>query len=355
MTSELAEHQLLKKINELCPNRSKHLLTSIGDDAAVFKAPTDSSKNMVACQDMLIENIHFRRQTHSPEDLGYKSLAVNFSDIAAMGAQPLLVMVSLALPKNLKLDSWIEDFYRGANLICEKFGATIMGGDLSCSPDFIFIDVSVIGVCHQNPILRSGAKAGDLIGISGPLGLSAAGLKILDSLIPAANHELPMSTSTDLLDEFPISVEQHRRPFPRVDEAKRLGPFIHSLIDISDGLVNDLALILEQSSKRIGAPLFAQLKWDEQSFFHPELIKFTQLQKTKFNPIDFILYGGEDFELLFTFSPKNLESLKMALRNTPWMPIGKIELASSTETKLIRIESDQYAFEVDLKKRWQHF
>lgn len=351
----LTEHQLVKRISKLCPNRSKELLLSIGDDAAVFSNPSAKGKDLVACQDLLVEKVHFQRETHSAENLGHKSLAVNFSDIAAMGATPLFAMVSLAIPKDIKPDHWIEEFYRGADLISEKFGVTIMGGDLSSSPEHIFIDVSVIGVCHAQPILRSGAQPGDLIGISGPLGLSYVGLRTLQ-LSLTKNQTLNETQQDKMeLNPFLTSVYRHLRPNPRITEAKAIGPYLNALIDISDGLINDLNIILEQSSQKTGLNLIAQLDCNDSLFLHHEIIQFAHQQQNNLNPLDIAFYGGEDFELLFTFHPKHLDKIREALCQPQWMPIGVVSIGNNKDQDKIFYKKNQLYEVVDFNKRWQHF
>jgi thiamine-monophosphate kinase len=368
ISEPLTEHKLISQIAKLCPNRSKDLLLSIGDDAAVFTPQYLGGKNMVACQDLLIENVHFKLSTHSAEDLGYKSIAVNFSDIAAMGATPLFVMISIAIPKHLTESHWIESFYKGANILCEKYGASIMGGDLSSSPTQLFIDVSVIGVCIDKPILRSGAKPGDLIAITGQLGLSHTGFRVLSANNSSINTR-----------EFHTAISRHLRPQPRLEAAQKLAPYINSLIDISDGLVNDLNIVLNQSSSAINCKkdsnkkgstthmqLGAELNFTQTPFLHPETINYCQKQNDSikqtanahnektisqfFRPIDFALYGGEDFELLFSFTQEKLAEVEKTLHDTDWCVIGKV-----TDSGQITYLQNGQTYNIDLAKRWSHF
>jgi thiamine-monophosphate kinase len=389
-TKILLEHKLINQIARLSPNRSKDLILSIGDDASVFTTNHLNGKYMVACQDLLIEDVHFKLKTHSAEDLGHKSIAVNFSDIAAMGATPLFVMISIALPKKLRKSNWISSFYKSANKLCEKYNTTIMGGDLSSSPSQLFIDVSVIGICAKKPILRNGAKLGDLIGVTGPLGLSHTGLRILNGSTPVNSKKNSLSKSelksknqirdkskaiTEvnnrnlyISSEFKAAINCHRRPQPRIEEAKKLSPFINSLMDISDGLVNDLNIILNKSSicSKTKLKLGAELNFEQISCIHPETINFCQKQNELIrtfnskknrksnsnilNPIDFALYGGEDFELLFTFNKKYLNKIVKALEHTPWSVLGEV----SDSGKISYLQNGKL-HKINLNKRWSHF
>lgn len=227
----------------------------------------------------MVEDTHFVLDYFSAADLGHKSLAVNLSDIAAMGAEPHFVQVSLALPPQLD-EGWIEEFYQGMTFLADKFSCEIIGGDLTSSSDKLVIDVSVIGCC-EHPLRRHGAVAGDLLLVSGTLGVSHTGmLSLQNDLHPYAN-----------------SKEKHLRPMPRLDLVRSLQQHhdkVHALMDCSDGLVSDVL----QMSGDLGFNL-----WVDDVPLHPE----TQSLAAHLNhpAIDFALWGGEDYELLLSIPPES--------------------------------------------------
>src|ERR1051326_5501591 len=168
------ELALIRKIRDRFPTPGIPL--GIGDDAAIVDLPSDSSA--VYCSDLVVENTHFIRGVHPPDSIGYKAVAVNVSDVGAMGGVPLYFTVSLALPSDLDV-AWLEGFLTGLARACREFGVTLVGGD-SSSAESIFVDISMIGsVASGHEVRRSGAKVGDGIFITGTLGSSALGLELL--------------------------------------------------------------------------------------------------------------------------------------------------------------------------------
>ncbi len=258
-------------------------IVGIGDDCAVF--PKNSTHDLVITTDMLVEDIDFRRNWMIPKFLGHKALAVSLSDIAAMGACSTFSMLSIGIPHALWESDFVEEFYEGYLRLAKKFEVELIGGDVSKTPDKIVIDSVAIGEVEKGKaILRSGAKVGDAIYVTGELGGACAGLKLLESGI-LYNDSTKIWQKDLILKQL--------SPFPNVVDGKAVSRFATSMIDISDGLLSDLYHICEASG--VGARLYAKKI--------PIHRKIEGLTKDFDEQLDFALNGGEDFELLFTVDP----------------------------------------------------
>jgi thiamine-monophosphate kinase len=222
---DIGENAFIERIRRRVPPSDVRL--GIGDDAAIVDIPAGHS--IVYCSDLLAENTHFLRDLHPPESLGYKSVAVNVSDVGAMGGTPWFLTLSVALPGELDLE-WIDGFSDGLARACKEFEVSLVGGDSSSAAN-IFIDVSMIGsVPSGREVRRSGAKPGDGIYVTGTLGSSALGLDCLRS--GNSNHP---------------SVQRHLYPEPRHRTGRAIAAQAHAMIDISDGLSTDLQHIVQES------------------------------------------------------------------------------------------------------------
>ncbi|MBX7053636.1 MAG: thiamine-phosphate kinase [Pyrinomonadaceae bacterium] len=252
-------------------------LSRVGDDCAVLHKDADT--DLVITADMLVENVDFRLDWANAKQIGHKSLAVSLSDIAAMGAVPKWAMLSIAVPERLWDTGFLDDLYYGWHVLARQFGVELVGGDISSSPDLLVID-SIAGGETPNgkAILRSGAKAGDAIYVSGALGGAAGGLALLE--------ERRGDTAPD--SEL---VKRQLQPHPQIELAKTLiqQGLVTSMIDISDGLSSDLRHICRASS--VGARIDA-----DQVPIYPGLVTTFGSNRS----VDMALNGGEDFELLFT-------------------------------------------------------
>ena len=291
--------------------------TGIGDDAAVLSLPAGAV--LLATTDLLIEDIHFRRVWSSPCDIGWKAMAVNLSDIAAMGGHPRWALVAVALPASTTVEA-VDAFYAGMRAAAAPHGVVIVGGDTAASPSGWMINVTLLGEHPGRPKLRSTAKAGDAVAITGTLGRSAAGLALLELPEPK-NHGLDAATLRELTGA-------HLRPTPRVAEGRCLGeqPSVHAMMDCSDGLTTDLGHICRESG--VGA----RIALDRLPLGSPVREAARALGT---DPLDWATGGGEDYELLLTCEPSAVLSLAEVLRgatDTRLTVIGAIEGPEATVT-----------------------
>ena len=321
---EVGESNLIQRIADNYRSSHSSIIVGIGDDAAAL---TVSSQNVLLTTcDLLVEDVHFDLSFTDSYNLGRKALAVNLSDIAAMGGTARYFLVSLALPPHLSL-AFVDDLYRGMMELADEFHTQLVGGDTNASPLKLMISITVLGEAHPDNLLkRNGAQVGDSIFVTGTLGDAALGLLLLQNDPP---H--PASSTVNAL------TSRHRSPYPRLKEGKKLADnhLASAMIDISDGLLTDLRRILTASNK--GATVFlSQLprsKDFEQNHRYPE--------KTK---CDCALGGGEDYELLFTAHPsKEMELYRLG--TTGDVPITKIgEINASQE--LVVLDHDQNPYPV---------
>jgi thiamine-monophosphate kinase len=248
----------------------------IGDDAAVLRAPDG---RVVASTDLLVEGWHFRRDWSSATEIGGKAAAQNLVDIAAMGAVPTGLLVGLATPGDLPV-AWAEDLAAGLAQECSRVGASVAGGDISAGPVLMLAVTALGDLGGLSPVTRSGARPGDVLAVAGPLGHSAAGLALLQ-----AGLDGPASL-----------LAAHRWPRPDYaagPEAARLGAT--SMIDVSDGLVQDVGHLAEQSGVRIDL---------ESGLLPPDgTLRAAARSTGARDPLDWILTGGEDHALAATFPP----------------------------------------------------
>jgi thiamine-monophosphate kinase len=270
------------------------IVVGMGDDASVVRMATPSS--LVFTTDTLIEGTHFNLDSMREilgenvvwQSLGRKAMAVNLSDLAAMGgAKPLFALVTLGLGGDISVDT-VDNLYKGMGKLIGFYGFFIVGGDIIRS-DKSMVSVSLVGdLKSRRPITRSGAKIGDVLMATGPLGLSSAGLEILSGQIKPRNPGLR------------ALLLAHIEPEPRIKEGGILSGediMATSLIDASDDLLTSLEILSDESG--VGFEINM-----ESAPVHPALLEFSRAMKT--SPYKFILYGGEDYELLFTVRPSKV-------------------------------------------------
>lgn len=315
------------------------LVCGIGDDAAVFKSP--AGNNVVITADLLIEDIDFRRETPA-EYLGHKSLAVSLSDIAAMGARPRWALVSLGLPNAVWDTNFTDDFYKGFLSLAAGFGVTLIGGDVSRTPDKVVVDSIVIGECHSgSEVLRSGAKPGDQIFVTGYLGDAAAGLRLWER--GARFLSKPANEQTHEQQAIERLLRRQLKPDPRVGWGMVIGEqhFASAMIDISDGLSSDLNHLCDES--KVGALVEAgRIPID------PLVVELSG--RRALDPLMLALHGGEDFELLLTVAPENIAKLPKRVDGASLTRIGEIKDASHG----VHISEGARTWKLE-PGGWQHF
>ena len=274
------------------PEAGERIVLGLGDDCAVLKS---SPKNLLLfTTDSLMEKVHFDLSYFTWEDVGIKAMAANVSDIAAMGGLPLAAVVSLGLPKKMEVLDTLN-LYSGMDKMAQRFGFSIVGGDIFLL-DKVVISVALLGEVEPKFLKkRSGAKIGDSICVTGDLGESQAGLELLQS------YKKDKSAFGRPFNKEVFG--KHLRPVPRLNESRELVRKlkINSMIDISDGLLGDLYHILEES--KVGARLF-----EDKIPISKKVLKLSLFLKQK--PLDYALYSGEEYELLFIVDRKDLMSLK---------------------------------------------
>jgi thiamine-monophosphate kinase len=262
----------------------------IGDDASVVRS---GRHFQLISNDILIENVHFRLGDSSLQELALKALAVNISDIAAMGGRAQYFYLGLGFPSSLSEDD-LRLFFKGLRQGCRKWSVELAGGDYSRS-EKMSIAITIVGQC-QSPVLRSGARTGDWIAVTGPTGESALGLKLL----------LQGETASPF-------IRKHKLTVPQYQKGPLLAGFVHAMIDISDGLLLDLSRMLKAS----GAG--AEIDYEKIPVSRP----FKQVcRQYHYSEKDIVLAGGEDYQLLFAISPR--QEIRLRRTNIAYHIIGRV-------------------------------
>ncbi|HYO90394.1 MAG TPA: thiamine-phosphate kinase [Pyrinomonadaceae bacterium] len=289
--------------------KNSSLLFGIGDDAAVFEQR--GGFDSVVTADLLVEDVDFRLTTTTPRLLGHKALAVSLSDIAAMGARPRFALLSVGVPRDVWRSGFLDRFYEGFFALAERCGVTLVGGDVSRTPERVLIDSIVIGDApHGSAVFRSSARPGDHIFVTGSLGGASVGLQILE-------HETRRAMDRESMLSVERAIRRHRRPEPRLAWGAMLGEeaVATAMIDISDGLSSDLSHLCRES--RIGASVDAR-----RIPIDPCATRLSDA--LRLNPLEAVLSGGEDFELLFTIHPRDLPRLPKSIGGVPATYIGDV-------------------------------
>jgi len=275
----LSEKALIRRIRRQVKPSGSLVRTGIGDDAAVLACP--AGFEVLLTTDFSLEGVHFRREWHPPDSVGYRCLTRGLSDIAAMGGEPTAAFLSLALPADLP-QSWVNGFMRGLLRLARKYNVPLAGGDTAESPAGVLADIVVVGqVPAGKALLRSGARAGDSVYVTGELGLSAATL-----------YRLRQGATTALGPKGKPrqgAYDPHFYPQPRIAVGRWLRErrLATAAIDVSDGLSTDLGHICEESS--VGALVYEAA--------------IPRQSGSPTSSLHYALHGGEDYELLFT-APK---------------------------------------------------
>lgn len=283
------------------------LVAGIGDDAAVIGGVFPNGDYLLVTTDMLVEESHFRRDWATPQQIGTKSVACNVSDIAAMGGVPTFMFVSLALAPDTCVD-WVEALYQGMADACHRYGVVLAGGDTTHGRLSV-ISITLLGRAAPGHLrLRSHARPGDLLCVTGPLGGSAAGLAMFVSGLTPPTYLR----------------EKHLVPECRLDVSSQIAPLAGAMIDISDGLAAEVNHICDQSGT--GAEVVAA-----QIPIHPTVRDAARL--TGKDPLDFALSGGEDFELLFSINAEKRRFLEE--KKIPAVVVGRVTDAASGRLLLL--------------------
>jgi len=329
---DIGEFGFIEKISQGCLIRPENIIRAIGDDAAAFY--TDAGLVSLITTDLLVERVHFLRDATDGFNLGYKSLAVNLSDIAAMGGTAREAFVSIAIPEDCSTD-FLEDLYRGIKDLAATFKINILGGDTTSSVVDLIINIAVTGsVPKEELLLRNAAQHGDIIFSTGFLGDSRAGLHIIINHIQADSKQLKDLFHSHILP----------RPFLREGRFLSAQNGVHAAIDVSDGLSSDIGHIAKESN--VGVRLFA-----DKIPVSENLIYFCR--RFDFNPAEFAFAGGEDYTLLCTVSPDHADDVAEKYLKTfdsPLYSIGKITNSGKMEI----VDSSGRAKEFK-PKGWDHF
>ena len=331
---DIGEFGFIERIRQGCLNRNHQVIKAIGDDAAVFRTSSGNHEVTLVTTDLLVERIHFLRHAASGFDLGYKALAVNLSDIAAMGGTAREAFVSIGVPKDCDVE-FLDDVYKGMKHLAAEFDVNILGGDTTGSKTDLIINVCVIGTADEVKILyRDTAKVGDIIFSTGFLGDSRAGLHLILN---------DFSVDSEDLNQLYLS---HVKPKPYLNEGQFLAQQngVHAGIDVSDGLGSDLGHIISQS--KAGAKLYA-----EKIPVSIPLLGFCE--KNQFNAVEYAIEGGEDYTLLVTIDPNHAEQVAESYLQkfgTPLYQIGEI-----TNTGKIELVMSDSRIKTIAEAGWDHF
>ncbi len=299
------EDSILKKISErtsitMGRTAREALVQGIGDDAALFQ-PHTGRQTILSC-DWFLEGTHFLRDKHPPDSVGWKCLARALSDFAAMGGKPRCFLLSFALPASLT-GRWLNEFLLGLRRASAKFQCPLVGGDSTCRKE-ILINVTVVGeVQAGRAVLRSGARPGDLLYVSGRLGEAEMGLRLLKRGKGPASRKNPLT-------------KKHLYPEPRLALGQWLAAngLATAMMDLSDGLSTDLPRLCASSGvgARVIAAKIPTVQFSARHF------------KSRADPLDLALCGGDDYELLFAVPQRRTKFLSRSFRSIPLTPIGVV-------------------------------
>jgi thiamine-monophosphate kinase len=329
--SDLGEFGLIERFSGQFLKGLQPGIVGIGDDAAVIRQ--DEENSLLVTTDMLIEDTHFLRSAIPPADLGHKALAVNLSDIAGMGGKPTYVFLSLGLPPDLEV-AWVDRFFTGLRTLAEQHAVRLLGGDTTKSLAGVVVNITALGtIANRHIKLRSAARPGDVVCVTGMLGDSGTGLRLL-------LEQKPRDADAEIL------ISRHHRPAPHVGEGQWLGgrPDVHAMMDVSDGIDSDLKRIIEKSGCGMDIdlgrlPLSDELKrvcrthqWDA-----PELA----------------VAGGEDYCLLLTVSAAEYTALAADFNEAFGRPLAAIgEVTANAEILRYLAHGTPHLFD---HRGWDHF
>ena len=326
---DIGEFGFIERIKRGCLIRDTNVIRGIGDDCCVFKSSGD--KAILLTTDMLVERVHFLLDAIPPHKLGRKSLAVNISDIAAMGGTPREAVISIGVPDTVEV-VLLDTLYDGMKSMAKEFDVNLLGGDTTSTPQYLVINIALVGEVREEEIMyRSGARVGDVIFLTGPVGSSAAGLDIL--------------LTRRFFEGRDYLLDAHYDPYPHVREGRIIAGtrIASSLIDVSDGVAADLGHICAQSN--LGA-MIGEERIPTTELFREYCERFNQDSK------HLSLHVGEDYVLLGTVPRQLVDELEEALgmQGCDFYPIG--EMISEPGIKLK--DRNGSVEEIDATG-WDHF
>ena len=296
--SQLGEFGLIERIRSKFPVTNPQTVHGIGDDAAVVDAGADL---LLIASDMLVEGIHFDL-TYTPiQHLGYKAVAVNVSDIAAMNGRPAQILVNIALSNRFSVEA-VDALYEGIRAACENYKVDLIGGDTTSSSSGLIISITATGRVARNKIAyRSGAKENDILCVTGDLGAAFTGLQVLEreKQVFLSNPDMQPG-----LEKYDYIVGRQLKPEARTEiifDLEEFGIVPTSMIDVSDGLASELLHISKESN--VGVRVYEDKIPIDQ-------LAFETAVEFKLDPITCALNGGEDYELLFTIDKSDQEKIK---------------------------------------------
>lgn len=331
---DLGEFGLIARIARALPPPGPGVVGGIGDDVAVLRS--DGGRYILATCDIQVENVHFLRSQIAPRQLGRKVVAINVSDIAAMGGLPRYLLVSLVLPKETDV-AFVDGLYEGMQEECARWGAEIVGGNMAHSPNGVIVDVFLLGEVEPEHLLqRSGARVGDRVLVTGTLGDSAAGLALV------------LHPETKCADEHRRWVlERHLTPTPRLwaGQAIARSRLATAMIDVSDGLAGDIGHICEMSS--VGVRLWADA-------IPISGAARAVAEATGTGALDRALFGGEDYELLFTAPADRAAELARRVDEETDIPVAIIGEIVPAEAGMTLIREDGTTVPLG-RGGWDHF
>lgn len=342
-TPSISEFDFIEQLRDRALRRSSandlhsSLLQGIGDDAAVLRQHADIDS--VVTSDLLIEEIDFRLESTEPKLLGHKALAVSLSDIAAMGARPRWALCSIGVPEEIWKSNFVDDFFDGLLGLADHYDVQLIGGDISRTPERVVIDSILFGETEASrSVLRSGARPGDSIFVTGSLGGAAAGLRLIEQ--GARLNKIAEDDRWHLIHEILL---RQLSPQPRVGWGLVLGQeeLTKAMIDISDGLSSDLHHLCRASE--VGALLEL-----ESIPVNPVVSELSG--RRALDPLLLALHGGEDFELLFTVAPEKVAALPTKVDGVPVTKIGEIK----SQSEGVRISEGNRVWDLD-PEGWKHF
>lgn len=301
MAKRPGEFELIDRIRSFLPGSTPGVVIGPGDDCAAVEA-RPGRLHLLTC-DAMVEGRHFERRHSEPRDLGARLAAINLSDIAAMGGDPRWALLSMALPDGLE-EAWSVEVARGVSDELTRFGSTLIGGNLSGISGPAVLDLTLVGEVESDRVLtRAGARPGDVAAVTGWLGASAAGRLVLSGAVDGV--------------EAPGAVLAHRGPIPRIEagRASSSTPGVHGAIDISDGLVSDLAHVC------LASGLSAEI--DLGSLPIPDEVRAVAAA-AGIDPVRLAASGGEDYELLLAIAPDRFGEVRRAIERVSGVAVTAI-------------------------------